>query len=159
MNVKSREQENKKGYAFSFFYSFISSFSVRHILPLPLCFFILLFFHSSIFNSPFKAEDYSQPLLKEALSSWEHISPPFGGVGGVSLSVPASHRFASSRSFRLLPTHRGRLGNQGARSSAGKLLNFHDYIFVRFVSDVAFSDWTSTSPRLYYVIALRRLLC
>lgn len=78
----------------------------------------------------------------------------------VSLLRPTtSHRVASSRSVRLLPTHGGKPSQHSGRWAKGQssyLLKFSLQLpcIVRPRTCMA-----AASPRRYYVIALRRLLC
>jgi len=71
---------------------------------------------------------------------------------------PSSHRIAASRSFRLLPTHGGKpgqhYGRYAGRYSSNPLIALSQPL--QFCQRVCRAD---ASPRLYYVIALRRLLC
>lgn len=74
-------------------------------------------------------------------------------------TLPTFNRVVLSRPIRLRPTHGGRFCQHHGRWSADGLFNFYKYQscwqrygFVRL-------HRISSSPRFYYVIALRRLLC
>ena len=78
----------------------------------------------------------------------------------VSLLRPTtSHRVTSSRSVRLLPTYGGKPSQHSGRWVKGQL----SYLPKFFLQLTCISRqrlcMAATSPRRYYVIALRRLLC
>ena len=78
----------------------------------------------------------------------------------VSLLRPTtSHRVASSRPTRLLPTHGGKPTNHGGRWTKGESFNPLIFPFLRSCRQFCWHRMTAASPRLRYVIALRRLLC
>ena len=84
---------------------------------------------------------------------------PQSPVESALRTAPSSHRVASSRPTRLLPTHGGRPGHHHARWSTNGLFNLYKYqSCLQCYSSVSLHR-ISSSPRLYYVIALRRLLC
>ena len=93
---------------------------------------------------------------------WQHhmAEEPQGPTGSALRSSTSSHRVASSRSVRLLPVHGGKPGSQHTgRWTQHESLHLIIYkeaslrgIRIGFPAGV-------TSPRHYYVIALRRLLC
>ena len=74
-------------------------------------------------------------------------------------SVPSSHRIASNRPTRLLPTHGGKPTNHGGRWAKGESFNPLISPSVRSCRRLFCHCTTAASPRLRYVIALRRLLC
>ena len=82
------------------------------------------------------------------------------GLGGYALlSVPSSNRVASSRPTRLLPTHGGKPTNSAGRWAKGKSFNPQLFPLLRPCRCHCRQRMATTSPRLRYVIALRRLLC
>lgn len=74
-------------------------------------------------------------------------------------TAPSSHRVVSSRPTRLLPHHGGKPTNHGGRWAKDKSFNLRFYPFLLSCRRHCWHRMTATSPRLYYVIALRRLLC
>ena len=84
---------------------------------------------------------------------------PQSPVEAALRTAPSSTRLASSRPTRLLPTHGGRVGQHHGRGGSDGCSPLQtspkgDYFKLSHAYGRAFS-----SPRLYYVIALRRLLC
>ena len=78
----------------------------------------------------------------------------------ISLLRPTtSHRVASSRPTRLLPTHGGKPTNHGGRWTKGESFNPLIFPSLRSCRQFCWHRMTAASPRLRYVIALRRLLC
>ena len=84
---------------------------------------------------------------------------PQSPVEVVFRSVPSSHRIASSRPTRLLPTHGGKPTNHGGRWAKGESFNPLIFPSLRSCRQFCWHSATAASPRLRYVIALRRLLC
>lgn len=79
-------------------------------------------------------------------------------VGSFLRTPPTSHRIASSRSYRWLPTHGSKPTKQTWRKTGG--LSFNPQLFsAQSRQPEQSSGKRGASPRLYYVIALRRLLC
>ena len=74
-------------------------------------------------------------------------------------SAPSSHRVASTRSSRLLPTHGGRPGQHHGRGGSDGCCPLQTFPGGGFAKSSHNPGRVSSSPRLYYVIALRRLLC
>ena len=74
-------------------------------------------------------------------------------------SAPSSHRIASNRPTRLLPTHGGKPTNHGGRWAKGESYNPLISPSLRSCRRLFCHRTTAASPRLRYVIALRRLLC
>lgn len=78
---------------------------------------------------------------------------------GVVLTAKNSHRIGSSRPVRLMPSHGGKPG----RSLGYWASNYSSYLSnlsCLHLSKAAFRSQTwAASPRYYYVIALRRILC
>ena len=93
---------------------------------------------------------------------WQHhmAEEPQGPTGSALRSSQSSHRVASSRSVRLLPVHGGKPGSQHTgrwtRHESSHLIIFKKASLrgIQLGFPVG-----ATSPRHYYVIALRRLLC
>ena len=83
---------------------------------------------------------------------------PQSPVEVVFRSAPSSHRIASNRPTRLLPTHGGKPGQHHGRWTAGTLLNPYRFAPLQLCRDL-WRTSAASSPRLRYVIALRRLLC
>lgn len=73
--------------------------------------------------------------------------------------TPSSHRVASSRPSRLLPTHGGKPGHHHARWSADGCGPLQTSPGGGLTESSHAPGRASSSPRFYYVIALRRLLC
>ena len=73
--------------------------------------------------------------------------------------APSSHRLASSRPSRLLPTHGGKPGKHPGRWSSDGSSNPFKYAQRQWCRTLLWYRTIVPSPRLYYVIALRRLLC
>ena len=84
---------------------------------------------------------------------------PQSPVEAAFRSAPSSHRVASSRSSRVQTTHGGRTNHTHGRVLADVLSYLHKYLPLGDVSSKSSSARAFASPRLYYVIALRRLLC
>ena len=109
------------------------------------------------------------PCAAGATTSEEQIAQPSGwlkpvaeepqGLGGTSVrSVPSSQRIASSRPTRLRPTHGGKPSNHSGRWGKNESFN-HPAIFALLSGRHGGLCVRAASPRLVYVIALRRLLC
>lgn len=84
---------------------------------------------------------------------------PRTATGSSFCSSLPSHRVASHRTVRLLPTHGGNPSNKTGRWATASLSNLQKYLplcqrLIRAASGMGFA-----SPRHYYVIALRRILC
>ena len=82
---------------------------------------------------------------------------PQGPIESVLRSASSSHRVASSRPTRLLPTHGGKPGQHHWVASG--LFNLFKYAHLQLCRDFDCRRVVAAPPRLYYVIALRRLLC
>lgn len=87
------------------------------------------------------------------------VEEPQSPVESVLRTAPSSHRITSSRPTRLLPTHSGRSNQHHGRWSADGLFNLYKYQSCWQCYSLVSLHRISSSPRLYYVIALRRLLC
>lgn len=84
---------------------------------------------------------------------------PQSPVGSLLRTNSSSNRVISSRPSRLLPTHGGRTGQHHGRGLADGYCPLQISLRRGFsISSLALGR-VSSSPRLYYVIALRRLLC
>ena len=81
-----------------------------------------------------------------------------------SVPIPAlrpstpSHRVASHRSVRLQPTHGGKPSQHSGRWAKDPLSHLIKYILHPCIGHHRLC-MVASSPRRYYVIALRRLLC
>jgi len=84
---------------------------------------------------------------------------PQSPVESTLRTAPSSHRVASSRPTRLLPTRGGRTGQHHGRGGSDGLLNPYRYLPCWQCYGLVSLQKVYSSPRLYYVIALRRLLC
>ena len=73
--------------------------------------------------------------------------------------TPPSHRVASSRPVRLLPTYGGKPSHHFGRWTNGHLSNLFKHLPLRLWRNRVWFHTVAASPRFYYVIALRRLLC
>ncbi len=83
---------------------------------------------------------------------------PQAPVGTALRSLPSSHRVGSSRPSRIIPTHGGKPTQhpgRWAKNDCSNLLNGFALLSYRLYGSRALA----ASQRLYYVIALRRLLC
>lgn len=74
-------------------------------------------------------------------------------------SASSSHRVATSRLTRLLPTHGGKPNNHTGRWTKGQSFNPLLFPFPQSCYSRQRHRAFAASPRLRYVIALRRLLC
>lgn len=84
---------------------------------------------------------------------------PQTSTGTIVLSVPSSSRIASFCTIRLLPTHGGKSNNHTSRWAKG---NSNNNLSSPTTLSFRCRCWqcvTAASPRLRYIIALRRLLC
>ena len=70
-----------------------------------------------------------------------------------------SQRVNSSRPARLLPTHGGKPGRGLAQGIHNNSSNLFKYLFLCRGLDIYKARTGVASPRFYYVIALRRILC
>ncbi len=75
------------------------------------------------------------------------------------LRPTTSHRVASSRSVRLLPTHGGKSSQHSGRWTKGQSSYLPKFSLQLPCSIHHRLCMVAASPRRYYVIALRRLLC
>lgn len=83
---------------------------------------------------------------------------PQSPVEAALRTAPSSTRLASSRPTRLLPTHSGRTNHHG-RWVADRCGFLQTLPREGITKSLHASGRAFSSPRLYYVIALRRLLC
>lgn len=72
---------------------------------------------------------------------------------------PSSHRIVSTRTSRLLPTQGGKSGHSSDRWANGHSSNLLNHLPSLLCQSPLWLGIVAPSPRLYYVIALRRLLC
>ena len=84
---------------------------------------------------------------------------PQGPVEVAFRSSSSSHRVASHRSIRLLPTHGGKPTNQPGRWAKDNSYNPQTHALLLPCCSHCWQRTTAASQRLRYVIALRRLLC
>ena len=84
---------------------------------------------------------------------------PQGPVEVAFRSSSSSHRVASHRSTRLLPTHGGKPTNQPGRWAKDNSYNPQTHALLLSCCCHCWQCTTVASQRLRYVIALRRLLC
>lgn len=73
--------------------------------------------------------------------------------------TPPLHRVSSSRPVRLLPTHGGKPNHHFGRWANGHSSNLFKHLPLRLCRNRVCFHTVTASPRFYYVIALRRLLC
>ena len=71
----------------------------------------------------------------------------------------SSHRVCSSRPVRLLPTYGGKSGSYTSPWAKSKSLNLSKYASPLLSRHCTYFRAGVASPRRYYVITLRRLLC
>ena len=76
-----------------------------------------------------------------------------------SLFRGESERVSGSRPTRLLPTNTGRSGSQSGRGFYSNSFNHLKFFHQHFCQEHYRLQLSAASRRLYYVIALRRLLC
>ena len=74
-------------------------------------------------------------------------------------SASSSSRLASSRPPRLLPTHGGKPGKFYGQWAADGLSNLYKHLLLQKCWSHILLRTSVAPPRLYYVIALGRLLC
>lgn len=84
---------------------------------------------------------------------------PQSPVEVVFRSAPSSSRVASNRPTRLLPTHGGKPGKHHGRWAADVVYKPFNCALLQPCRGLYRLSIVATPPRLYYVIALRRLLC
>lgn len=78
---------------------------------------------------------------------------------GVIVSAKNSHRIGSSRSVRLMPSHGGKPGRSLGHCSSGYSSYLSNLSCLLLHKAFSRLQMWAASPRYYYVIALRRLLC
>lgn len=76
-----------------------------------------------------------------------------------SFTRTEGHRVACSRSVKLIPTHEGKPGSSLGIWSSGNSYQHSKFNVQLLNRQNSGQRVTGASPRLYYVIALRRLLC
>ena len=84
---------------------------------------------------------------------------PQSPVEVVFRSAPSSHRVASNRPTRLLPTHGGKPGKYHGRWAADVVYKPFNRVLLQLCWGLSRLRTVASPPRLYYIIALRRLLC
>ena len=101
----------------------------------------------------------SEAQIKQSEGWLRQVAEEPQSLGGTSLrTVPLSHRVASSRLTRLLPTHGGKPMSHNGRGARGE--SFNSLLHPSWLACCHCRlGMPAPSPRLYYVIALRRLLC
>ena len=89
----------------------------------------------------------------------EMAEEPQSPVEYVLRTTSSSNRVISSRPSRLLPTHSGRTGHHHGRWAADGCGPLQTSPWGNITKSSYTPGRVSSPPRLYYVIALRRLLC
>jgi len=84
---------------------------------------------------------------------------PRNPVGSSLTSSVPTHRVASHRTVRLLPTHGSKPSTKSGRWATVSLSNLQKYVPVCQYLRLVVPGMGFASPRHYYVIALRRILC
>ena len=84
---------------------------------------------------------------------------PMSPVEAALRPVTSSHRVGSSRPTRLLPTHGSKQGQHHGKGGFNGFLTSTNHLLLRQCCAFDGLHMVSASPRLYYVIALRRILC
>ena len=84
---------------------------------------------------------------------------PQSPIGTSLCSPPFSHRVASSRPARLLPTYGGKNSHSSCRCTSGNIHHLSIQTINTLRRRQAGLRPGLPSPRFYYVIALRRILC
>ena len=107
---------------------------------------------------------YEKPDAEEQIQRYDdffnHVAEkPQAPIGAAWRSVPSSHRIGSSRPTRLLPTHGGKPTHHSGRWARNEWSNPSNGCFLLLCKSINTSRTMAASQRLYYVIALRRLLC
>lgn len=102
---------------------------------------------------------HAQLVRSRAYSHEAFAEEPQPLIEAVFRSTPSSHRIASSRPSRLLPTHGGKPTNHPSRWAKGESSNPLKHALLLSCRCHRWHFATVASPRLRYVIALRRLLC
>ena len=106
---------------------------------------------------------FGKPCNEEQIQRYDdflnHVAEePQAPIGTALRSLPSSHRIGSSRPSRIIPTHGGKPtqhAGRWAKTEWSNLLNGFALLSYRIHGSRAMA----ASQRLYYVIALRRLLC
>ena len=78
---------------------------------------------------------------------------------GVVVSAKNSHRIGSSRSVRLMPSHGGKPGRSLGHWTSDYSSYFSNLSSLLLHNASSRPQMWAASPRYYYVIALRRILC
>ena len=107
---------------------------------------------------------YERPDGEEQIQRYDdffnHVAEePQAPIGAAWRSVPSSHRIGSLRPTRLLPTHGGKPTHHSGRWARNEWSNPLNGCFLLLCKSINASRTMAASQRLYYVIALRRLLC
>lgn len=102
-----------------------------------------------------KEESISQHCGLDHHMELQGLLPP----AGVVVSAKNSHRIGSSRSIRLMPSHGGKPG-RSLGHWASDHSSYLSNLSCLLLHQASFRSQTwAASPRYYYVIALRRILC
>lgn len=102
----------------------------------------------------------SEEQIRQDVGWLKHVAEePLNLVEAALRPVTSSHRVVSSRPTRLLPTHSGKPGQHHGRGGFNGLLTFFNHILLRQCCAFDGLHMIPASPRLYYVISLRRILC
>ena len=149
------------------FRNFAANFNADAMLKVIRLFFIVAFL-CNILGSGISvraqgflaAEQKSEKQIKQNDGYLKPVAEePQSPVEVAFRSAPSSHRIASNRPTRLLPTHGGKPTNHGGRWAKGESFNPLISPSLRLCRRLFCHRTTAASPRLRYVIALRRFLC
>ena len=137
----------------------------RHLIRLFLLAALLCWFpgpRTEVMAQAFtaKVEQKSEEQIKQNDGYLKPVAEePQSPVEIVFRSAPSAHRIAYNRPIRLLPTHGGKPSKYHGRWSAGEVYKPIKITTLQLCRDLCSRYTVAASPRLRYVIALRRLLC
>lgn len=107
-----------------------------------------------------KDEQKSEEQIKQHDGYLKHVAEePQSPVEVAFRSVSSSHRVASSRPTRLLPTHGGKPSKHHGRWAGDEVFKPFKCTIQQWCGSLDRLCTVVAPSRLYYVIALRRLLC
>lgn len=136
------------------------------IVAMRILLIVTLMFNILGFGKQIKANIfvYDRPSNDEQLQCYDgffhHMAEePQAPIGVVLRSMPSSHRVGSSRPTRLLPTQGGKPTHHSGRWALNEWYNLSNGLILLSYKSFNSSRAMAASQRLYYVIALRRLLC
>ncbi len=105
-------------------------------------------------------EQKSEEQIKQHDGYLKHVAEePQSPVEVAFRSASSSHRVASSRPTRLLPTHGGKPGKHHGRWAGNEVYKPFKCTIQQWCGCLDRQCTVAAPSRLYYVIALRRLLC